>query len=92
MWQQFIRTLNKYGIIIDGKVAEWFMALVLKTREWKLRRFESCPFRHILNGMCFLIDIDFGAAGGIDAEVAENNHFVVSDHVGGMKFGASEFV
>ncbi len=34
-----------YGIIIDGKVAEWLKALVLKTRDGNVRRFESCPFR-----------------------------------------------
>lgn len=30
-------------------MAEWLMALVLKTRGRKPRRFESCPFRHITN-------------------------------------------
>ena len=35
------------GIIIDGRVAEWLMALVLKTSVRKYRKFESCPFRHI---------------------------------------------
>ena len=34
-------------IIGGGKVAEWLKALVLKTREGNLRRFESCPFRQI---------------------------------------------
>ncbi len=33
------------GIIEDGKVAEWLKALVLKTRDGNIRRFESCPFR-----------------------------------------------
>ena len=28
-------------------MAEWLMALVLKTRGRKPRRFESCPFRQI---------------------------------------------
>ena len=36
-----------YDIIESGKVAEWLKALVLKTREGNLRRFESCPFRQI---------------------------------------------
>ena len=35
----------KYGIIGNGKVAEWLKALVLKTRDGNIRRFESCPFR-----------------------------------------------
>ena len=34
------------GIIKSGKVAEWLKALVLKTRDGNIRRFESCPFRH----------------------------------------------
>lgn len=36
---------EKYGIIEGGKVAEWLKALVLKTRDGNVRRFESCPFR-----------------------------------------------
>ena len=28
-------------------MAEWLKALVLKTRDGNIRRFESCPFRHI---------------------------------------------
>ena len=35
------------GIILGGKVAEWLKALVLKTRDGNVRRFESCPFRQI---------------------------------------------
>lgn len=27
-------------------MAEWLKALVLKTRDGNIRRFESCPFRH----------------------------------------------
>ena len=27
-------------------MAEWLKALVLKTRDGNVRRFESCPFRH----------------------------------------------
>ena len=30
-------------------MAEWFKALVLKTSIRKYRKFESCPFRQILN-------------------------------------------
>lgn len=29
-------------------MAEWLKALVLKTRDGNIRRFESCPFRHVL--------------------------------------------
>ena len=38
--------LLRYDIIRSGKVAEWLKALVLKTRDGNIRRFESCPFRH----------------------------------------------
>ena len=38
------------GIIIRGRVAEWFKALVLKTSIRKYRKFESCPFRHVPDG------------------------------------------
>ena len=31
--------------MVDGGVAEWLMALVLKTSKLTLRRFESCPLR-----------------------------------------------
>ena len=37
--------MAKYVIIVGGKVAEWLKALVLKTRDGNVRRFESCPFR-----------------------------------------------
>ena len=37
----------RYDIIIRGRVAEWFKALVLKTSVRKHRKFESCPFRQI---------------------------------------------
>ena len=33
--------------IVSGRVAEWLMALVLKTSKLTLRRFESCPFRQV---------------------------------------------
>ena len=36
---------GKIGVV--GGVAEWLMALVLKTSIRKYRRFESCPFRQI---------------------------------------------
>ena len=45
-------------------------------------RIESCPFRHFL--CYFLVDVDFGVGSGVDAEIAEDNHFVVGNHVGGM--------
>ena len=32
-------------MIVNGRVAEWLMAPVLKTGKLTLRRFESCPFR-----------------------------------------------
>ena len=70
--------LRNYDIIRGGKVAEWLKALVLKTRDGNIRRFESCPFRH------FLVDVDFGVGSGVDAEIAENDHFVIGDHVSGM--------
>ena len=38
----------KCDIMRNGKVAEWLKALVLKTRDGNIRRFESCPFRHVL--------------------------------------------
>ena len=41
--------LIEYDKIIDGKVAEWLKALVLKTRDGNIRRFESCPFRQNMN-------------------------------------------
>ena len=81
---------RNYGIIRDGKVAEWLKALVLKTRDGNIRRFESCPFRHFL---ChFLVDINFGVGGGVDAEIAEDNHFIVGNHMSRMEFGALELV
>ena len=43
-----LRFYKEYDKIIDGKVAEWLKALVLKTRDGNIRRFESCPFRHNL--------------------------------------------
>ena len=50
----------------------------------------SCPFRHFL---ChFLVDINFGVGGGVDAEVAENNHFIIGNHVSRMELGALEFI
>ena len=39
------------GIIRDGRVAEWLMALVLKTSRLTSRRFESCPFRQAYAGL-----------------------------------------
>ena len=44
--RECLRRLIKYAKIISGKVAEWLKALVLKTRDGNIRRFESCPFRH----------------------------------------------
>ena len=71
--------MRSYDIIVGGRVAEWLMALVLKTSVRKHRKFESCPFRH------FLVSIYLGATGGVDAEIGQNYHFVISDHVSGMK-------
>ena len=42
-------------------MAEWLKALVLKTRDGNVRRFESCPFRHNKKkprGVCFYCDED----------------------------------
>ena len=39
------------GIIRGGRVAEWLMALVLKTSRLTSRRFESCPFRQAYAGL-----------------------------------------
>ena len=32
-------------------MAEWLKALVLKTRDGNVRRFESCPFRQYCSGV-----------------------------------------
>ena len=86
--------LLSYGIIGDGRVAEWLMALVLKTSRLTSRRFESCPFRHrsAKNGVfLLLVDVEVGGVGGVDTEISESNHFVVRKHVGGVEFGVGEF-
>lgn len=41
----------------SGRVAEWLMALVLKTSKRELRRFESCPFRQEVKYLYKSIDI-----------------------------------
>lgn len=55
-------------------MAEWLKALVLKTRDGNVRRFESCPFRQNKNpvGGYFLVNLNFfgsdvesGAGGGV---------------------------
>ena len=49
-------------IIRGGKVAEWLKALVLKTRDGNIRRFESCPFRQeneeVPKGLIHFLDED----------------------------------
>ena len=81
-------------------MAEWLKALVLKTRDGNIRRFESCPFRQISKSKAcfgfsnlkewariiilsfppfyrlsrrFLVDVDFGAGGGVDTEIGEDD-------------------
>ena len=43
-------------------MAEWLKALVLKTRDGDIRRFESCPFRHknkeVPKGLIYFYDED----------------------------------
>ena len=43
-------------------MAEWLKALVLKTRDGNIRRFESCPFRHeneeVPKGLIYFHDED----------------------------------
>ena len=72
-------------------MAEWLKALVLKTREGNLRRFESCPFRQVPKGT-FLIDVDFGARSSVNAKIGEGNHFVVFNHMSRVQLCALKFV
>lgn len=56
-------------------MAEWLKALVLKTRDGNVRRFESCPFRQnkkkprrglfLVNLNFFGSDVESGAGGGV---------------------------
>ena len=56
--------LEKCDIIRNGRVAEWLMALVLKTSRLTSRRFESCPFRHASFG-AFLLKLWYTGDMGI---------------------------
>ena len=40
----------------------------------------------------FLVDVDFGAGGGVDTEIGEYDELIVGNHVSGMEFGILEFV
>lgn len=40
---------------------------------------------YIINDLICLVDVEVRGISGINAEIHEGNHFVVGEHVGGMK-------
>ena len=56
-----------------------FPSLVFKTSAFN--HSATFPFAIIAY---FLVDVDFGAGGGVDAEVTKNNHFIIGNHMSRM--------